>query len=168
MRRFLFAISLLLVSLNAFAESPHYKPARAVTCSPASASVTGSTFADSCTTGEVSGLGNQDLTFGVIASVNAGTFCHNKGNPALIVPGQNPAIAQFSNLQTIPGSDIKNGTTTLPVVTFSFSLSIPTPEVASCPSDNNWTVTLGPATWTAKYVVYQPFPTLLDSLSFNF
>ena len=47
-------------------------------------------------------------------------------------------------------------------------LNSPTAEEAGCPNDNNWTVTLGGATWTASYVVYQPFPNLIDSLSFDF
>jgi hypothetical protein len=63
---------------------------------------------------------------------------------------------------------IKNGNATLPGFSFSFSLSNPTAEEAGCPNDNNWTVTLGTAVWTASYVVYQPFPTLIDNLSFEF
>ena len=152
----------------AWAASPHYKHGGEVTCSPASASVTGTTFAGSCSGGLAAGLGSDDLTFGVIATVNAGTFCHNKGNPANIVPGQNPALAQFAALQTVPGDAIKNGNFTFPVVSFSFTLSAPTPEAAGCPSDNNWTVTLGSATWTANWVVYQPVPNLIQSLSFSF
>jgi hypothetical protein len=104
----------------------------------------------------------------VIATATAGTFCHNRGNPSNIVPGQNPAETQFANLQTVPGSAIKNGNFTFPVVPFSFSLATPTPEQAGCPNDQNWTVTVGSVEWSAQYVVYQPFPTLLDSLSFAF
>jgi hypothetical protein len=168
-----FLLALLLVTSItvrvAWAANPHYKHGGAVTCSPASASVTGTTFAGSCTTGLATGLGGGDLTFGVIATGNAGTFCHNKGNPANIVPGQNPATAQFANLQTIPGSAIKNGNATLPGFSFSFSLNNPTPEEAGCPNDNNWTVTLGSATWTASYVVFQqPSPDAINSLSFSF
>jgi hypothetical protein len=151
-----------------WAANPHYKHGGQVTCSPASSSVTGGTFSGTCTAGAATGLGNADLTFGVIASGSAGTFCHNKGNPSNIVPGQNPAESQFASLQTIPGSAIKNGNATLPAITFSFSLNTPTPEEAGCPNNNNWTVTLGGASWTASYVVYQPFPTLIESLSFNF
>jgi hypothetical protein len=77
-------------------------------------------------------------------------------------------MPSFTNLQTILGSAIKNGHASLPGFTFSFSLSSPTPEEAGCPNDNHWTVTLGAAEWTAKYVVYQPFPNLIDSLSFEF
>src|SRR2546425_373968 len=141
----------------AWADSPHYKHGGQPSCSPASSSVTGSTFAGNCTAGLAAGLGNDDLTFGVIATVSAGTFCHNRGNPSNIVPGQNPAEAQFASLQTIPGSAIKNGNATLPAISFSFSLNTPTPEAAGCPNDQNWTVTLGAASWTASYVVYQPF-----------
>ena len=150
------------------AASPHYKHGGEPTCTPASSSVTGTTFSGNCTAGLAAGLGNEDLTFGVVAQVNAGTFCHNKGNPALIVPGQNPATAQFAELETIPGSAIKNGNATLPAISFSFSLGTPTTEEAGCPNDN-WSVTLGTATWTARYVVFQPFPSnLLEDLSFSF
>jgi len=150
------------------AASPHYKHGGTPTCTPASSSFTGTTFSGSCSDGLAAGLGNEDLTYGVIASGSAGTFCHNKGNPANIVPGQNPAEAQFANLQTIPGGAIKNGNAALPGFSFSFSLSTPTAEGAGCPNDNNWTVTLGAAAWSAKYVVYQPFPNLLEKLSFVF
>ena len=112
-------------------------------------------------------LGNGDLTFGVIAVATAGTFCHNKGNPANIVPGQNPAVSQFADFTTIPGSSIKNGTVDLPAISFSFSLATPTTEQAGCPNDN-WSVTLGEVTWEGQYVVYQPFPTLVSCLSFSF
>jgi hypothetical protein len=165
--RLLMALTISVIPLTLIAASPHYKHGGEVTCTPASSSVTGTTFSGTCSTGAATGLGNDDLTFGVIATVNAGTFCHNKGNPDNIVPGQNPAEAQFADLETIPGSAIKNGNASLPGFSFSFSLSTPTPEVAGCPNDN-WTVTLGSATWTASYVVYQPFPNLIESLSFNF
>src|SRR5262245_56948639 len=162
------ALTVIVTPLALFAANPHYKRGAEVTCSPASSSVTGTTFAGSCTAGAAAGLGNDDLTFGVIATGNAATFCHNKGNPANVVPGQNPAAAQFANLQTIPGSAIKNGNATLPGFSFSFSLNSPTAEEAGCPNDNNWAVTLGGATWTASYVVYQPFPNLIGGLSFGF
>jgi len=167
-KRLLLPLTIVFAAGTLLAASPHYKPRREVTCAPSSSSVTGSSFSGTCTTGEAAGLGNEDLTFGVIASASAGTFCHNHGNPALIVPGQNPANAQFASLQTIPGTDIKNGTVKLPATSFSFSLSAPGPEVAGCPNDQNWTVTLGPVQWSAQYVVYQPFPTVVDSLSFSF
>src|SRR5438034_5494333 len=113
MKRIKFTVPVLVVVRItigvAWAANPHYKHGGEVTCSPASASVTDSTFSGNCTAGAATGLGNEDLTFGVIASGSAGTFCHNKGNP-----GQNPAAAQFASLQTIPGSAIKNGNATLP------------------------------------------------------
>ena len=166
-----YALALMVVavtSVGLLAASPHYKPRLAVTCAPASADVTGTSFSGGCTSGVTAGLGNEDLTYGVIASADAGTLCHNKGNPANIVPGQNPAGASFASLTTIPGSQIKNGSVTLAPVSFSFSVGIPTPEEAGCPNDNNWTVTLGAVVWSAQYVVYQPFPTLIESLSFAF
>jgi len=166
--RFLVAGAFTILPIALFAASPHYKPGGSPTCAPPSDSVTGSSFSGSCSDGLAAGLGNEDLTYGVIASGAAGTFCHNKGNPANIVPGQNPAQAQFASLQTIPGSAIKNGNALLPGFTFVFTLSIPTPEQAGCPNDNNWTVTLGAAAWSAQYVVYQPFPNLLPKLSFSF
>jgi hypothetical protein len=152
----------VLLGVTVFAANPHYKHGGQPVCTT---SVSGNTFAGSCTAGLVTGLGNEDLTFGVVAVASAGTFCHNKGNPANIVPGQNPANATFADLQTIPGSAIKNGNATLSPVSFSFTLAVPSVEDAGCPNDN-WSVTLGPVTWTAQYVVYQPFPTLIAALSF--
>jgi hypothetical protein len=160
-------IGVVLFTVALQAASPHYKHDGTPVCSPASSTVTGSTFAGTCTAGLATGLGNEDLTFGVIATGSTGTFCHNKGNPSLVVPGQNPATAQFAELETIPGSAIKNGNAVLPTISFSFTLDTPTPEVAGCPNDN-WSVTLGTATWTASYVVYQPFPNLIGALSFAF
>jgi len=149
------------------AASQHYKHDGTPVCSPSSSSTTGTSFSGSCSAGLAAGLGNEDLTFGVVATANAGTFCHNQGNPANIVPGQNPATAQFASLQTIPGSALKNGNASLSPVSFSFSLGTPTTEEAGCPN-TNWSVTVGPVVWSASYVVYQPFPTLIDSLSFAF
>ena len=166
--RLVVVLCISAIPLTLLAANPHWKHGGTPSCSPASGSITGTTFSGSCTSGVATGLGNDDLTFGVIATGNAGTFCHNKGNPSNIVPGQNPATAQFANLQTIPGSAIQNGNATLPGFNFSFSLSNPTPEQAGCPNDNNWTVTLGAASWSATYVVYQPFPNLLSGLSFSF
>jgi len=108
------------------------------------------------------GLGNQDLTFGILASANVGTFCHDRKNPALFMPGEHPATPQFASLQTVAGTEIKGGNFTFPMVTFNFAVLVPTPESAGCPNDQNWTVSLGVAHWTAQFVVYQLFPLLIE------
>jgi len=157
------AVLVSCLSVSLFAASPHYKKNGQPLCT---AEQTGNTFVGGCTAGLVAGLGNEDLTFGVIATASAGTFCHSPGS-GNVAPGQNPAEAQFASLQTIPGSAIKNGNATLSPVSFSFELAVPTPEQAGC-ANSNWSVSLGPVEWSATYVVYQPFPELLEKLSFDF
>ena len=161
------SVLMILMAGVVLAASPHWKPRSEATCEPASSSVSGTSFSGNCSAGTAAGLGNGDLTFGVIATASADTFCHNQGNPALIVPGQNPAEAQFAELETIPGSAIKNGTVVIPAIDFSFSVATPTTEQAGCPSAY-WSVTVGAVQWSAQYVVYQPFPQLVSGLSFNF
>src|SRR5215471_358909 len=74
-----------------FAANPHYKPGGQPSCAPPTAGVTGSTYTGQCSEGEAAGLGNGDITIVITVTGSAGTFCHNKGNPSNIVPGQNPA-----------------------------------------------------------------------------
>jgi len=165
--RFFVTLIAATMPLALLAASQHYKPRLAPTCSPSSSSVTSTTFSGLCTEGVAAGLANEDITITVTATGSAGTFCHNKGNPELVVPGQNPATGTFSSGVTLPASQIKNGSATFPQISFSFSLSTPTTDAAGCPNDN-WSVSLGTASWTGSYVVQQPLGTVVNSLSFNF
>lgn len=166
-RSTLIAAGLLAVASAAQAANPHYIHGEVVTCAPPSADVTGSTYNWSCTDGLVAGLGNQDIQVVVSYTASAGTFCHNKGNPANIVPGQNPAIAVGSQAVGIPQTRDKNGSVVVPELSGTFNVSTPSPSAAGCPN-SKWTVTMGPVAWTAHYSFQQPPGTELPGLSFDF
>jgi len=164
-------LAALIVSVTAavvFAASPHYKHGGAPVCSPATETVTGSTYTGSCTAGAASGLGGEDVRIVVTVSGSADTFCHNKGNPSNIVPGQNPAIGSTTTPVDIPDSAVKNGTAIIPAIgPFTLTISTPSVDAAGCPNDN-WTVTLGTASFSGFYSFQQPAGTQIDSLSFSF
>ena len=166
--RLVIALIISATPLALLAAQPHYLHGSAVTCSPPSSSITGTTYSYSCTGGIVAGLGNADVAIVVSFTASAGTFCHNRGNPTNIVPGQNPATAAGDSETTIPGGTGKNGGTPVPPVSGTFTVTTPTAEGAGCPNDNNWTVTLGPVSWTAHYSFQQPIGTEIPSLSFDF
>jgi hypothetical protein len=104
----------------------------------------------------------------VTVTGSAGTFCHNKGNPDNIVPGQNPAIGTSATPVNIPSPDSKNGTVDIPAIPFSLTVSTPTAAAAGCPNARNWTVTLGPTTFSGHYSFQQPTGTEIAKLSFDF
>jgi hypothetical protein len=159
-------LAALIVSVTAavvFAASPHYKKGGQPVCT---AVVNGATITATCSAGEASGLGNEDIRILVTLNGSAGTFCHNPGN-SNIVPGQNPAIGTSATPVDIPGSAVKNGTATIPEISASLTITTPTAAAAGCPNDN-WTVTLGPASFTGFYSFQQPAGTQIDSLSFAF
>ncbi|HEX2090034.1 MAG TPA: hypothetical protein VHI54_08955 [Actinomycetota bacterium] len=83
-------------------------------------------------TGELAGLGNEDLEIVVSADALVQANCVNPGGNE--APGQNKVLREASGTTTIPGSAIKNGrarftTTTDPV-------QAPTAEEAGCPNPN--------------------------------
>ena len=164
------ALALLLgaAPLPLLAGSLHYLHGSNVTCVPPSSTATGTSYSYSCSGGLVAGLGNGDILVVVSFTATADTFCHNKGNPANIVPGQNPAIAAGGQATGIPGGSGKNGSTAVPPVSGTFNIATPTPSGAGCPNDTNWTVTLGTVAWTAHYSFQQPPGTEIASLSFDF
>jgi hypothetical protein len=161
----------LIVSVTApvlFAAQPHYKNGGTPSCSPATSSVTGTTYTGSCTAGSAAGLGNGDIAIVITVTGSAGTFCHNKGNPDNIVRGQNPAIGTSVTPINIPSPNDKNGTVAIPPIgPFTLALNAPSPEAAGCPG-SNWTVTLGTASFSGLYSFQQPLGTQIDSLSFTF
>ena len=83
-------------------------------------------------TGELAGLGNEDLVIQVTSDALVAVNCVNKGGNE--APGQNKVLRTASGTTTIPGSAIKNGrarftTTTNPV-------AAPSATEAGCPNPN--------------------------------
>jgi len=161
--RFLVALIISVTAAVVFAESPHYKHGGQPVCT-----INTSTGTATCSAGTVTGLGNDDVRVTVSLSVTAGTFCHNKGNPDNIVPGQNPANATGSSSINFSPDQLKNGNLAIPTISATATLTAPTTEVAGCPNDN-WSVTLGTATYGPGFYVFeQPPGTMIPSLSFSF
>jgi hypothetical protein len=148
----------LLISVSAatvFAASPHYKRG-SPTCT-----INGTTVTCS---GDIAGLGNEDVVVTVSATGTAQPFCSAPGNPANVVPGQNPVDFTATGSQTIPAGQLKNGNLTFSV---SATATVPTPtaEQAGCPNPN-WNVTISQATITSfTLTIEQPPGTVIDDLT---
>src|SRR5262245_47982231 len=110
MKRFVCASFVAISCAVVVAASPHYKKDGKPTCAIAGDG------SSSCTSGEVAGLGNENVLVVVTVNGIAGTLCHNPGN-SLEVPGQNPAEGSASAGVFIDSSQIKNGTLVIPPIT---------------------------------------------------
>jgi hypothetical protein len=162
-RRLLVALFVSMTAAAVIAASPHYKKDGQPVCTINTVNGTAT-----CTSGTVSGLGNADVQVSVSLDASAGTFCHNKGNPDNIVPGQNPAIAVGTSTLNFSADQIKNGTLVIPPINVTVTVATPSAATAGCPNDN-WTVTLGTITYgPGFYAFYQPPGTLIQQLSFQF
>jgi hypothetical protein len=155
-------VSGVLLATTVFAESPHYKKGGQPVCT-----IDQATGVASCSSGLVTGLGNQDVRVTLSFAATADTVCHNPGN-SLEVPGQNPTGVVASVSALIPGSAIKNGNATLPALTVTAIVPVPGPVETGCPNPS-WTVTLRPVVYgPGTYTVEQPPGTVLPTLSFTF
>jgi hypothetical protein len=158
----LIGLGVMGLSVVLAAESPHYKPGRAPICT-----INTATGTATCSSGSVTGLGNDDIRVTVSFGARADTFCHNPGN-SLIVPGQNPTGVTASASIDISGDQVKNGNLTIPSISATAIVPVPSAAGAGCPN-GSWTVTLGPVTYGAgSYVFEQPIGTVIPSLSFAF
>jgi hypothetical protein len=144
------------------AASPHYKKGGQPVCTASGATVT-------CSTGQVAGLGNFDVVVSINFTVSQGQLCHNPGVNGQTAAGINPATGTGGTAVSIPASEIKNGTLTIPSISATGTLTASSAEDAGCPNDN-WTVTLeGPITVSGgTYTFESPPGTVIPQLSFTF
>jgi hypothetical protein len=82
--------------------------------------------------GDLAGLGNEDLEINLSATGNVTATCANRGGNQ--PPGQNPAPITLTGVVPIPASAIRNGN-----VSFTVTTSAPTtpiPGAPDCPNRN--------------------------------
>ena len=152
------ALCISVFATAVFAANPHYKRG-----SP-QCSVSGTTA--TCT-GSIAGLGNEDVRIVVSITGTAQPFCSAPGNPANIVPGQNPVTFAATGEDIVPADELKNGTLSFSV-TATAVITTPTAQQAGCPNPR-WNVTVGPATVESlTLTVEQPIGVVIDSLTRTF
>ena len=128
------AVALLLVVPTVAGASPHFKHGGEPVCD---VTISGSSATTTCS-GELAGLGNEDLVIVSTVSGFALYTCENRGGQQ--APGQNKVLEGPSTVPTIiPSGEIKNGTvafTTNPnTLTAAPTVS---GAAAGCPNAN-WT-----------------------------
>src|ERR671936_2412180 len=138
MRRNILVVALVAFAVfatSAFASSVHFKKGGTPTCT---ISGTGTASTSTTCTGEVAGLGMEDIEIDVTVGGFAVYQCQNGGGN--IAPGQNKVlVGPTTTPTTISGNEIKNGN--LLFTTNAADLSAPTTVTAAqagCPNPN-WT-----------------------------
>ncbi len=158
-------LALCAVIPVANAANPKYKKDGKPVCT---VSIVGGTGTASCTSGSVSGLGNEDVRVSVSLSVSAPTICTPPGNPGNTVPGLHRASATGSSTISFSPDQIKNGSLTLPPISASVTLAVPSADAAGCPN-SHWNVLLGtPSFGAGTYTFEQPIGTEVPALTFSF
>ena len=101
-------------------------------------------------TGSLAGLGNQDVTISLRATGTAARItCTNQGGN--VAPGQNKPQVTTIGQQSIPVTEVKNGT-----VAFSVTTAAPvvTAKQAGCPN-NRWTARVDDVAFTSATLTVQ-------------
>ena len=115
-------------------------------------------------TGDLSGLGNEDIVVTLVADADVVAVCQNQGGNQ--APGQNPAPVTVSGTQSIPKEQIKNGNVSFDLRTIA--PDTPIPGAPDCPNPNWDEMILDLIFNNATITVEQPFGTEVFSYFTNF
>ena len=98
-------------------------------------------------TGQLAGLGNDDIQVQLVATGTPSATCTNKGGTQ--APGQNPATVTLTGSQNILAEQIENGNVTYNVTTSAPAQ--PTAAQAGCPNAN-WTAQITDVDFTSAVI----------------